>query len=535
LEHATTKTTPASAVYFSGRPASRNAPPHLDADEPTSPRRITAPSTPRIGADEEEKRRDPSKSVGDTERDASKGSYISMWGVDFHDMTKRNRMKRRPSSNRTLRAIENAMASHWTEFIAAFLIILNVVFMVLEGQYRGAKIGYDLGVYSHYGSGAFLEETGAPSERAFYVADVIFAVLFTIELLLRLVFLRSEFVCDPWGWLDISVVVVTDVMLIASTTISVNVSAARAVRLARLLRIIRLARQITLFDSLYLMTTALKGSVSVLLWVVVFLFVVQTLFALLVANIVQDYYLSSGGEEFFKTDADKEEVFRYFGTYWRAMVSLFELMLANWPPICRLMMDTMHEPWSVFALCYKLVMGFAVIGVIFGVFTQETFRAAETDDMLLLKRKANQNKLHAMKMKNLFQMMEGEGNEDMSGGIDVQQFKRVLKHPEFQLWLKAMDYDTSDAELLFYLIDTDGDGTLTIDELIKGMAMLKGTARNIDVKVLMRQSIIGRMQHATPTDRFGKRLSATAALKRIISESSMDAPKTADGRPTADN
>merc|ERR1740138_1935000 len=193
------------------------------------------------------------------------------------------------------------------------------------------------------------------------------------------------------------------------------------------------------------MTTALKGSISVLVWVVIFLFVVQTLFALLVANIVQDYYLSSGGEEFFKTDADKEEVFRYFGTYWRAMVSLFELMLANWPPICRLMMDTMHEPWSVFALLYKLVMGFAVVGVIFGVFTQETFRAAETDDQLLLKRKANQTRLHTMKMKNLFQAMARKQNEDMGMGIDVRQFQKVLKHPDFQRWLKAMDYDTSDA------------------------------------------------------------------------------------------
>ncbi|CAK0800467.1 unnamed protein product [Prorocentrum cordatum] len=216
------------------------------------------------------------------------------------------------------------------------------------------------------------------------------------------------------------------------------------------------------------------------------------------------------------------------------MVSLFELMLANWPPICRLMMDTMHEPWSVFALCYKLVMGFAVIGVIFGVFTQETFRAAETDDQLLIKRKANQVKMQTMKMQHLFQMMATESNEDVGAAIDLQHFKRVLSHPEFQLWLKAMDYDISDAGLLFHLIDADGDGSLSVDELIQGMAMLKGTARNIDVKLLIRQSLVGRMQSATPTDRLGKRISASEFLKRIESDSSiMGTPEAADAPPIA--
>merc|ERR1712087_467688 len=110
------------------------------------------------------------------------------------------------------------------------------------------------------------------------------------------------------------------------------------------------------------------------MWVIAFLFLIQTLFALLLTSIIQDFYLATS-DEFFETPDDKEDVFRYFGTYWRAMVSLFELMLANWPPICRLMMESMHESWSIFALMYKLIMGVAVIGVIMGVFVQETFRA----------------------------------------------------------------------------------------------------------------------------------------------------------------
>merc|ERR1712032_71388 len=126
--------------------------------------------------------------------------------------------------------------------------------------------------------------------------------------------------------------------------------------------------------------------------------------ALVLTSVVHDFYLVPAGDDWL-TPEQKKEVYEYFGTYWRAMVSLFELMLGNWPPICRLMMETMYEPWSIFAIGYKLTMGFAVIGVIFGVFTQETFRAAETDDQLMLRKKKAQAQTHARKMRFFFEKM----------------------------------------------------------------------------------------------------------------------------------
>jgi len=170
-------------------------------------------------------------------------------------------------------------------------------------------------------------------------------------------------------------------------------------------------------------------------------------------------------------------------------------------------MESMHEGWSVFALGYKLFMGVAVIGVIMGVFTQETFRAADTDDQLMIRRKASQAKTHSTKMKSLFQKMAKNGKDS---NVDAALFQQVLKSPDMRLWLKAMDYDVNDASLLFYLIDKDGDGTLTVDELIEGMAALKGSARNIDVKVLMRQSRFGILQGQAVN-----RMTAAEALRLV--------------------
>ncbi|CAE7730858.1 SCN11A, partial [Symbiodinium pilosum] len=49
----------------------------------------------------------------------------------------------------------------------------------------------------------------------------------------------------------------------------------RIARLARLLRLIRLVRAIQGFDALYILTTSLKGSLTVVFWSFILIFVVQ--------------------------------------------------------------------------------------------------------------------------------------------------------------------------------------------------------------------------------------------------------------------
>merc|ERR1712032_1055926 len=85
-------------------------------------------------------------------------------------------------------------------------------------------------------------------------------------------------------------------------------------------------------------------------------------------------------------------------------------------------------------------------------------------------------------MRLLFDKMKKAFERDT---IDVETFATMLANREVQMWLKALDYEASDAGMLFQLIDKNGDGTLSLDELIEGMASLKGTARNMDVKLLM--------------------------------------------------
>ena len=64
----------------------------------------------------------------------------------------------------------------------------------------------------------------------------------------------------------------------------------------------------------------------------------------------------------------------YFLSFWGDM---FEITLGNWPPVARILQENVSEFYVAFSIIHKLVIGFAVIGVINGVFMQETFKVLQ--------------------------------------------------------------------------------------------------------------------------------------------------------------
>merc|ERR1712046_424827 len=123
------------------------------------------------------------------------------------------------------------------------------------------------------------------------------------------------------------------------------------------------------------------------------------------------------------------------GTFSRAMLSMFELTLANWPPICRLLSEKWSEWFMLLAMLHKLSIGFAVIGVINGVLMQETFKVANSDDGIMERQKKRAGRLHREKMKKLFSV--GDANVDLK--VDKDEFECLVREPYVKSWLHAMD------------------------------------------------------------------------------------------------
>merc|ERR1712087_108840 len=139
--------------------------------------------------------------------------------------------------------------------------------------------------------------------------------------------------------------------------------------------------------------------------------------------------------------------------------------MGNWPPICRMLTEYVSEWFMLFCTIHKLTVGFAVIGVINGVFIQETFKVAATDDTLMIRQREQQVKVHSRKMQRLFRAADASGD----GLLDLPEFQSTMNEPEISSWMASMDLDVEDAACVFEMIDNDGNGRLTTEELVGGI------------------------------------------------------------------
>jgi len=362
------------------------------------------------------------------------------------------------------------------EIFFACLIVMNTLVMALEAQYNGYGLGSVVGYPNYTKSSA---DTWPGMKVVFETLDWTFGFIFTAELLLKIVGLKRAFTRDCWNWFDSVIVVGWLIDSLGEDLIAfpIDPMMLRLARLARLLRLLKLAKSLQGFDPLFLMMTTLRGSLPIVFWAFVLIFSITTMVALFLNQVLVTYFLEVEGND----PVDKRNVFKYFGTFSRSVLTLFELTLGNWVPVARTLVEGVSEWFMIFSLVHKLTMGLAVLGVVNGIFIKETFNVAATDDLIMLIQKQKAQNTHAKKMKGFFAAADKTGD----GSVDPEEFSTILSKNAVRTWFAAQELDASDAGKLFTLLDGNRNGELTADEMVKGVGKLKGAAKGLDMLMLM--------------------------------------------------
>jgi len=367
--------------------------------------------------------------------------------------------------------------SAWFEAMVLVAIGLNIVVMAVEIQYQGFGLGASLG-YEHGTLFSSPSWATAASGSIFGACEWIFGVLFAVEVLLRLMGQRFKFIKDPWGVMDLLILAMWPVSALEGRVMAINPTLIRTARLVRLVRVLRPLKKIRKLDSLVLILTSLRSSFSILAWTMCLLFIVLVFDALMLNQLLVEFYFQ---DERYPL-AERQEVYRHFGSFTTSLFSMFELTLANWPPISRALYQNVNE-WFIFiTIFHKLTIGFALLGIINGVFIQETFKVAQQDDEVMLRRARLAGRIHKEKMQELMYTADGSGD----GMLDIDEFRKIFENPRLKSWLASMELTTTDADSLFNIM-SDGAGILSIDNLTAGVAKFKGGARTIDLHMLWRE------------------------------------------------
>lgn len=358
------------------------------------------------------------------------------------------------------------------------VICLNIVFMALHTEFRS----YDLAVLLSHVPG--MEESRSSSEvwpagaSVFVVFEWAFGIYFVIEWCLRVSILSTwrswRHKEGFWNILDTFIIAAWLLNVLQGNSLRLNPTILRILRLARVLRLVKLIRHMQIFDPLHLIITSIQSTGPVLFWTVSILFLL-----LMVAATVLTSFLTGFIEDPTQDSQARFEIFRDWGSFTRAFVSMFEITLANWGPFCRRLMDHVDERWGFFFILWRCCVGFAVIQVISSIFIQTTFKVASRDEEIMVKEREKACKVYLRHLDRLYTNLDNDGD----GRLTKEEFNVGLEQPRVKHYFGSLDIDVSDVPTLFQILD-DGDGTISRKEFIEGLKRVRGAAQSLDLLAL---------------------------------------------------
>mmetsp|Transcript_93915 Transcript_93915/g.180569 ORF Transcript_93915/g.180569 Transcript_93915/m.180569 type:complete len:465 (-) Transcript_93915:65-1459(-) len=374
-------------------------------------------------------------------------------------------------------ALQKIVFSTTFEMISGLLILVNTLIMALQLQYDGFDAGNLLRVHLYRSS----KSTWPGADDFFHVADITFNCVFLLELLLRYAAMGPRAALrNPWMWFDSFIVGLGLADFIANQIsdggLGMDPTMIRVARLIRLVRMLKVFKTMNAFDSLFLLIKAIHASFHALLWSFLLLVTVQITMGMFMCQLLGTYIMddSDPSEEKKK---QRTEVFIYFGTFTRTMLTMFEITLGNWVPSCRTLMEYVSEWYMLFYIVYRCMFCFAVLKVIAAVFITETNRVLQNDDELTILKTRREKAGYLRKLGHLFQQMDA----GQDGELDFEDLQALMTDDYMVTWLATLGFEGHDFEKIFKQA-SHGDGNkLNMSTFLDSVVKAKGGAKTIDI------------------------------------------------------
>jgi len=338
------------------------------------------------------------------------------------------------------------------------LVVLNSLMLGVQANYNSTNVGENA---DHW---------------FFTLAEGVFCILFTTELILRIIahghgFLRGR------GWtfnvMD-SVLVVMNLMEVimqggAVSSVVQNLTLLRIVRICRLVRLIRLCRVLKYVRELRTIIVSIGISLKSLAWTVVLLLLLIYCSSLVVTHIVFEKRQTA-----YETglDNDLEELKYLFGDLGLTMLSMFETLFGgqDWDVFLRPLMTHISPwialPWS----CYVAFGVLAMLNAMTGVFVENVVQST----------KRNEEAFLVNNVRELFSKIP----DGIHGKMDWHRFESLLNTSQMQEAIQAIKLELADARGLFKLLDADNSGCVCAEEFLAGCLRLRGPAKALDLAIL---------------------------------------------------
>lgn len=332
-----------------------------------------------------------------------------------------------------------------------------------------------------------------PSDPAWSRAiDLLFCSVFVVELLLRIyAYGRRFFSMDGWQWNLFDSLVVFFSLADEATKLVLSDSEVQEIfdsfgmlRLLRLGRIVRLVRMVRLIPALKSMVYLILASLKSFLWTVVLLIILMYCVAVYFTELAYDLKHKHPQKDFAL-------VRQTWGSIGNSILSLFQAITGgnDWHVFISVFDDFVGST-STNTFVFSIFIAFATLvmmNLVTGVFVDGAQRIArEEKNQELLKhvrRLLAPEKSRPGPRPSVF--VHGEVSLDNGDQlITWVDFCKKLNTEEMRAYLTAFELDASQAKDIFYILDQDRVGKVTMREFFSACVNLHGRPRLADTAIL---------------------------------------------------
>mmetsp|Transcript_77226 Transcript_77226/g.153175 ORF Transcript_77226/g.153175 Transcript_77226/m.153175 type:complete len:754 (-) Transcript_77226:35-2296(-) len=452
------------------------------SDTPQSSRRDTVMQNLTVSA--KRLHMDPTKSQWWKEEVTELRTACDETGLAFMNFVRR-RSGRAPGELRA--SLKKVVRCPAFDLFFGLLILCNSVLIGVETQYNANVVA----------AAVEMETKPESPSQVLYILQMVFGVLFMIELLLRLGAEGREFVYGVnrrWNCFDTLLVLafvvtfIIDQLNLPKTHGTTRVF--RTVRFGRILRTVRLVRASAYAHEFRKMAFAMQHSALTLFWALLLLFFIIYVFATTFTQAATEHVhvLIEDGLAGNHTDISSEEVdllIKYWGSLPDSLYSLYAALCGgySWAQLVE-PLDKAGWIWVILFLSYISIATFGAVNVVTSVFVESAMGSTQHFMDIKMQEALNTKRMHESHLQDLFNEVDADG----SGFITLSELESLLGDPHFMVYLDTIDRKKNDAMDLFHMLDYDGSGKITKEEFCNGFLRLKGEAKSFDIHRLVMHS-----------------------------------------------
>jgi len=300
-----------------------------------------------------------------------------------------------------------------------------------------------------------------------------YAAMFTVELLLRLCQKRCAYFTEDGGWNNFDAAVTTvglvEVILEETTRSSLFASQVRTVRIVRIVRIFRMFRILRFFRSLRVLMYSIVCTMQSLAWTMFLLLVIMYLFAIVFTSAAT-------------SNREIEDLQFWFGDVVTSILTLFKSATGgvSWQEVV-VPLESAMWLWVALFIVYIAFVQLTVMNVVTSVFCQNAIEGAQIDKDLMVATVQSSKEESVKQLREIFENMV----LDKDGLLTLVDLERAIEDDQVQAFFTTLDLTVSEAWDLFKLLDADESGGVSIEEFVNGCLRLKGTARAMDIAMMI--------------------------------------------------